>query len=565
VKVEESRENREELYKKLHERGWEFHSLGEKSDSDVEVALLSKQEGSQEEGSSQQIDQEFTALYSQGDIIHPPLNMRAWALQKELSTRLSSCIDIMVRNTVGLGFDVVPNRAAKRKLAQLKDQKRNDELKQLLGQIETEQAALLELIDPPNDKTSFGEMWERVQTDRLAIGNGFLEVTRRADGSMMNLFHVPGHTVRIRTKDRGYAQIRGTMKKYFKHFHDKRVFNAKSGEEHKGPEPLPVEDRATELIHFKIYTPRDSFYGLPKHVSSAPAITGNRLASEANVYFFDNNATPRALILVQNGQLDPESFNLLEKFFKKEGKGVENFGRVAILQTSKKKATLGAGDQQPRIDFVPVSVGTAEEASWAAYRKDNDEEIRQAFGIGKVFFTSEDVNRSSASVGRLITNEQIFIPDQIELEFSFNHTITKGLGLRLVEMQFVRPEVGDRAVMGTVIGGLAKTGGVFPNDVRRFLGYEPVTEEWGEMPLQVYLAKLALGLIGTPEQQESVREAMKEAGTPLTPQNFLRAIASLDEASGAIVGQMMQGDHEPEPLRNDPLRDPFELVGAGPD
>ncbi len=256
---------------------------------------------------------------------------------------------------------------------------------------------------------------------------------------------------------------------------------------------LPPERRASELIHFKIYCPRSSFYGLPRFVAAAPAIAGNRLAAQRNVAFFENDTVGRPAITVSGGRLTADSVEMIKHFLAK-GMGPENAHRVMVLQSDSKR--IGIGDSKAQINVVPLTVGVTEDASFLGYRRANDEEIREAFGIAKVFFTTEDVNRASAAVSRQITNELKFEPDRLDKEFRINHTIlaSRPFEAELVKFRFKRPKISDPMDRAKIEDLYARHGALTPDDLRDSLGLDPYPEEFAfaDKPLPVALQELQL-------------------------------------------------------------------------
>jgi PBSX family phage portal protein len=342
-----------------------------------------------------------------------------------------------------------------------------------------------------------------VKIDEEATGNGYMEVTRNGGGEIDGLYHAPSHTIRIRKGGRGYVQIRGNAKRYFRGFGDERAIDATTGKE--GSERgLPPDRRASELVHFRIYSPRSSFYGLPRFVAAAPAIAGNRLAAQRNVAFFENDAVGRLAITVSGGRLTPDSIDMIRQFLAK-GKGPENAHRVMVLQSESKK--IGIGDTKAQINVVPLTVGVTEDASFLGYRQANDEEIREAFGIAKVFFTTEDVNRATAAVSRQITNEQEFEPDRLDKEFRINHTVLAAppFEAELVGFRFRRPRVSDPMDRARIEDLYARHGAVTPNDLRDSLGLDPYPEEFAfaEKPLPVALLEMQLATRNAPSAKSA--------------------------------------------------------------
>jgi capsid portal protein len=241
---------------------------------------------SDESGKSQQIAGNPFERMAPGEYVQPKYNPDVWAAAMDQNTRLGRSIRTFARNTVGLGWYIEPIHKITPKTP-----KEEQEI------VAEETKILHKLFERPNEEMPITQLFYLEKVDEEATGDGYIEVTRNNAGKIGNLFHAPTITMRIRVrkvsdnvKVGGYVQIRGNEKRYFKEFGDKGVMNAKTGQYYEGDSPLPPSERATEIIHFRVYSPTSTWYGAPRYVSAAPAISGNRLAAIRNVNFFDNDA-----------------------------------------------------------------------------------------------------------------------------------------------------------------------------------------------------------------------------------------------------------------------------------
>ncbi|MEW6556016.1 MAG: phage portal protein [Elusimicrobiota bacterium] len=468
--------------------------------------------GTEPEPKTKQLKDEFAGLIEQGDAIAPPIDLKTWALQLERNTRLNRAITTIARNTVGLGWDIVQKEELTKpeSNASAEEKRIYEELK---TNADEEEKRIEKLFERPNPRMPFTKVMFLVKVDEEATGNGYLEVSRNNAGIIDGLFHAPSHTIRVR-KNGGFVQIRNGLTRYFKEFGDRRVIDNRTGEEFKPKSPddlLPQEHRANELIHFMIYSPRSSHYGVPRHTATACAIAGNRLAAERNVVFFENDAVGRMAIIVSNGKLSKDSIETIKQFIEMKGKGVKNAHRVMLLQAEPKKPGITRPEDQVKIELKPLTVGVTEDASFLKYRQANDEEIRESFGLDTSFFSSGGTNRAAGIVGRQITIEQEFEPDIREKEYIINHTILADFGAKYVKFQFKRPKATDSLGDARIFAQLSRTGGITPNDTRRLLrtlgfdGFLPFKETWGSKPIQFSLQEMAQIEYGNEgEDEESI-------------------------------------------------------------
>jgi capsid portal protein len=478
---------------------------------DQDTGSVSK--GHQQAAGSQQIPDKnniFPTVSSSVDIIPPPIDFRLWASQLARSTRLNRGVRTLSRNTVGLGWDVVPKIPFTEKTP-------DEEKVRILEEVER----VSEFFDGINPEKPFNTLMECETIDEEATGNGYLEFTRTGGGNLDKAFHVMSTTMRILRGDRGYLQERNGERRYFKKFGDDRVMNAANGlfsdeegflpdqtarEFNQAPlrptapvmQPrtqeeadfrtgrttaLPLNLRATEIMHFKLYHPMSEHYGLPRFISAGAAIAGNFHSARRNVSFFQNDAVPRMAVLVSGGTLDPASRKDVTELFQ-EGMGADQAHRILILQTTSEG--VGVDDKNTtKIDLRPLTVNSTEDGSFLNYRRANNEEIREALGLSEVYFKSEKLTKASAVVAKATTDEQEFEPARLLKEHIINRMIViNELGAKDVSFKFKRPEVSDPTEKAQVHKEYSDMGALSANEIRRELGKEPFppTEEWANLP-----------------------------------------------------------------------------------
>jgi PBSX family phage portal protein len=438
-----------------------------------------------EKGLSQQMQQNvtnFNALFGESKIIQPPYDPFKLALLLEQNTRLNRACQIRARNTVGLGWEI-----ASRPYDKTLDEPPEEE------SLRKERDMLAPLFTNPNDKIPFTEVAYREKLDEEATGSGYVEITRDGTGKIDGIYHIPAHTMRVRQGDLGFVQIRGTSKAFFKPFGEKRVMNKGNGKY----ETTTASNRATEIIPFTLYSPRSSYYGIPRWISSVAAIQGSRLAAIRNIAFFENDAVGRLAIVVSGGQLSDKSVAGIQDFLRADAKGPEKAHRVMVLQAEPRKVLGSRGPGTgTKIEVVPLTVGITEDGSFLGYRKANDEEVRESSGLSSPYFTSEGINRATASVLRKIAIEQELIPDLKSHEWTWNSTVVQSFGVKDVMLQFVRPKVLDTLEEATVHGILQKAGVASINESRKALGLPPFPDEliFGQLPLPFAMLFLDMGL-----------------------------------------------------------------------
>jgi PBSX family phage portal protein len=426
--------------------------------------------------------------------IRPPYDPSLWAYLLEQNTRLRSCIHAFAKNTVGFGYEIVPTIEVTEETPQ-----------EVIEEIRRETRLLQDFFGNPNDEMTTTTTLEVEKIDEESTGNGYLEVWRNGENVPQGMAHVPAHTIRVRKGGLGFVQIRTGKKVFFKNFGDGRIIDSETGEvlsddsgQWKDDEKtIPFRQRANEIIHFKVYSPRSSYYGVPRYVSASPAISGNRLAAMRNVNFFDNDAVPRMLITVSGGELTATTMNNLKAFFRKEARGVFNAHRVAVLQAEKKAVSIQK-ESAVKIEVHPLTVGKTDDASFQKYRDANDKEVREAFGISEIFLgSSDDINRATAIVAQKVTNEQTFEPDRVAKEYRINHTIVKAFGVRHVRFKLIRPKLSDVSEEARGAKHYGEAGAMTFNDLRRKVmgqAYPSELAAYADIPIPLAVEKFKADL-----------------------------------------------------------------------
>lgn len=441
---------------------------------------------------SQQIPPDFRRDRTNldNDYVHPPIDLRLWANQLSRNTRLNRGIRIIARNTVGLGWHIVP-------ASKINEETPQEEL----DAIERERQIAEDFFENINPTKPYQSLAECEVIDEEATGNGYFEVTRTGAGKVEYLYHVPSVTMRVLRFQRGFVQIRDGTKKYFKNFGEPRAMNAKNGKFagedgflESGATVLPANQRATEIIHFPLYSPLSDTYGLPRFIPASAAIAGNFYAGRRNVAFFQNDAVPRMAVMVSGGTLDKDSKNAVANLFQ-EGQGADQAHRILVLEAQSEGTGVDGDKNNIKIELKPLTVDTTEDGSFLNYRRVNDEEIREALGLSEVYFKSEKLTKASAVVAKATTDEQEFEPARILKETVINKLLVQGpngLGLKRVRFKLARPTTTDPLEAAQVHKIYSDIGAMSTNEIRADLGKEPMpqTEEWAKAPLPV--AMLAL-------------------------------------------------------------------------
>jgi PBSX family phage portal protein len=365
----------------------------------------------------------WCGLYEDGTVVEPPYDMDALAALYGSNATHKACVDAKVATVVGLGYRFVSVSA----------DSKDEELARLEG-----------LFGSCNPEMTFTEVMRTVWADVETIGNGYLEITRDAQRQIDGFYHVPGTTVRV-TGDRGaYVQIRGTRRQWFRAF---------------GSRGQGAED-ASEILHFRKYTPESSYYGVPDIIAALPAVAGDKAAREYNLDFFEHNAVPRMAIIVEGGQLSEALLRQIQSFMESEVRG---HGHKTLV--------LDVPGDEVKVRLEPLTMGLSEDAAFLGYRKANRDEIMMVHRVPPSKVTViENANLANSQDQDKTFREQVVRPEQRAIEYQINRLIRDALGIRTWEFRFREMDLGEEREHAEIARLYQEMGVWTAEEVRGHLG-----------------------------------------------------------------------------------------------
>jgi PBSX family phage portal protein len=257
---------------------------------------------------TKQKDEYADYAYFKLDVAPPPYNLDYLGKLYEINPAHKAAVDAKVANIVGLGFDLVESFKMQQQLQDLTG--KTAKLDKIRKKIDEAKNTVHEWVDSLNEDATFLETLRRMWTDVETTGNGYLEIGRKVTGEIGYLGHVPASTIRVRTRRDGYVQMTGTKATFFRNYGDQETKN-----------PFGDDPRPNEIIHFKKYSPNNSFYGVPDIIAAKNALAGAEFASRYNLDYFEHKAVPRYIIVVKGATLSPASEQRLVDFFQTGLKG----------------------------------------------------------------------------------------------------------------------------------------------------------------------------------------------------------------------------------------------------
>jgi len=384
--------------------------------------------------------------YGLFDVITPPWNVYELANYYDTSFANHAAIDAKVENIVGLGYDFEVSPSTMLRLESNKD---SGQVERARNRIERAKIEMHEWIESLNDDDSFTTTMMKVYTDVQAVGNGYLEVGRTTRGEIGYIGHIPATTMRVRRLRDGYVQIIGSKVVYF------RNFGAKN------PNPVTSDPRPNEIIHFKQYSPLNTFYGVPDIMSAINSLHGDQLASQYNIDYFSNKAVPRYVVTLKGAKLSADAEDKMFRFLQTGLKGQSH--RTLYIP-------LPGDNDTNKVEFKmePIENGV-QEGSFEKYRKQNRDDVLIAHQVPLSKIGGGDSGAIAAALAQDRTfKEQVSRPAQRELEKIINKIVKEKTDVLV--LKFKELTLTDEIAQSQILERYVKTQVMLPNEARSILG-----------------------------------------------------------------------------------------------
>lgn len=384
--------------------------------------------------------------YGLFDVITPPYNLYELANFYDTNFANHAAIDAKVANTVGLGYKFETAPDVVMRMETMENETAMNKARKRLERIKAE---AIEWLESLNDDDSFLTTMEKIDLDLESTGNAYLEVGRTVAGDIGYLGHIPSTTMRVRRIRDGFTQIIGGQVIYF------RNFNATN------PNPITEDNRPNEVIHFKAYSPLNTFYGVPDILSAYLSLKGDQLASQFNIDYFENKAVPRYIVVVKGARLDSESEDRLFRFLQTGLKG-QNHRTLYV--------PLPADQDGNKVEFEMKPIeANVQEASFNSYHQKNRDDILMAHQVPLSKLGGIDTGGLAAALSQDRTfKEQVTRPAQRYIEKMVNKIIKSKTDL--INLKFDELTLTDEVAQSQIIERYIKTQVITPNEAREQLG-----------------------------------------------------------------------------------------------
>lgn len=397
--------------------------------------------------------------YGMFDVITPPWNLYELANYYDTSFANHAAIDAKVENIVGLGYEFQPTQ---RTLMAIEASTNETATEKARKRLERAKVELKDWLESLNDDDSFNLTMEKVFTDVQATGNGYLEIGRTTSGQIGYLGHIPSTTMRVRRLRDGYVQIIGQKVVYFRNFGAKNL------------NPLTTDPRPNEIIHFKEYSPLNTFYGVPDIMSAISSLHGDQLASQYNIDYFGNKAVPRYVVTLKGAKLSEEAEDKMFRFLQTSLKGSSH--RTLYIP-------LPADSDTNKVEFKmePIESGV-QEASFNEYRIRNRDDILVAHQVPLSKIGGGDSSAIAAALAQDRTfKEQVARPAQRNLEKLLSKIVKEKTDL--LELKFNELTLTDEIAQSQILERYVKNQIMVPNEARTILGLPQRAD--GDTPLEL--------------------------------------------------------------------------------
>lgn len=400
---------------------------------------------------SKYIDEEFISGYALYDLARPPFELELLAALYDENATHNAAVNAKSLNTVGLGYKWVPTRKAKKKLEKAEDDE--SKYRGVMDALNSEMEKMDELFEAFHEEETFTETLIKATIDMYSLGNGYIEIGRNNKGEIGYIGHIPAHNLRIRRPRDGFVQLVHNRSKnqavFFRNFGDTET-----------PDPINNDPKPNEIIHLKVYSPSDQFYGIPHIVSALPAIVGDKFAKQYNIDYFENKSIPRYAIIIKGAKLSAAAKQELIQYFRNEVKG-KNHGTLVIPLP----ATMG---QQVDVKFEKLENGI-QDGSFEKYRKSNRDEIVSAHRVPPTKVGIYDnANLAVSRDADKTFKEQVVGPEQGRIAKRVNRIVKEFTDL--LHFEFVQLDIIDADMKSRIHDRYLRTEVLSPNEVRSEIG-----------------------------------------------------------------------------------------------
>lgn len=380
--------------------------------------------------SRRELEDDYSGYYDQAaeqGLIRPPYNLRRLEELVQTNNTLGPCIDCMVTNVDGTGWEIERADGAKMEDADRK--------------------AIQPAVDFFNEcapMLSFRSLRQRMRREMEATGNGYLEVIRNVaseivfcgplESKMMRMGRLSGPAVPVAVtmmrggkeitftqykRERRFAQKVGADLIWFREFGSSRDLDKFTGQWAPAGVKLRPDRRATEVLFFSLEPDILTPYGVPRWINQTPSVLGSRQAEEYNLEFFANGGTPPYLVIVQGGQLAEKTVQAVREALNQKGA----HARVQVIEAFSTSGSID-GNSSVQVKVERFGAEKQNDAMFQQYDKDCENRIRRSFRVPEILIgKTEQMNFATAQASYLVAEAQVFKPERDQFDEIISTTL----------------------------------------------------------------------------------------------------------------------------------------------
>ena len=423
--------------------------------------MLQKSFTGRDDAKSKKLDPLDLTGYSLFMIVQPPYNVMYLAQLFDISPFHHSAVEAKTANTIGLGYSFEETQRTLDKVEDVITD--SDKLDKIRRKISRGKADLKAYLESMNSDDGFLETMKKINTDLESTGNAYLEIGRTSSGKIGYIGHIPTITMRIRRHRDGFVQVVYNRYTFFRNYGDTTT------EDQIGTDPRP-----NEVIHFKKYTPTNTYYGVPDIISAKNAIAGDEFAQRFNLDYFENKAVPRYIITVKGAKLNADSERKLLEFFQTGLRG-RNHRTLYI--------PLPSDGENARVEFDMKAIEAGiQDSSFTQYAIESRDRILLAHRvpISKIG-TPQGVSLAGARDADKTFKEQVCRPAQEYIEHKLNKLISEMTDA--FTLVFNELTLTDEETQARIDEVYLRDQVIVPNEVRLRRGQAP--RPGGDEPIQL--------------------------------------------------------------------------------
>ena len=363
------------------------------------------------------------------------------------------------------------------------------------GQLEV----ALKFLNACEPDYSLTELLMRVHTDVEAEGNGYIEVARDGDGKPTRMYYASAETMRILQDYTGFIQIRGRSKQFWARYGSglKSVVLTKKSDDDpdsldgmgvqfvgktakellrervasvgmrdvegwagKAKEGAQAATSVNEMMHFRVYTPRDTNYGEPCIISAIEDYLGGSNARLFMLTFFDRCTVPRLAVVVTGDELSDETVKSLKTWAESQDK-LEAMNSTLVLQVPE-------GSQ---VNFEKLSSEQLKEGGFLEYRAMCDDAIKTAHRVpDSIIAVAGNSNRAESAEANTKFISGVVRPQQLPYMSKINYLLRNELGVTDWVFDLNVPDLTSEKVKAEIADLYLRRGAWKINDVRKSQG-----------------------------------------------------------------------------------------------